>query len=123
MPSNGFQVERPLVAKRKRIGPELMLAVLAEYVERLNQPGKLKMLADPRRVDEDAKEAAFRHRATGPAGLGVVGEPVVSHVVMHVARMEQGDEHVDVEQRDRRHSSSSSHRLTSSQVMNGAPGR
>jgi hypothetical protein len=47
----------------------------------------------------------------------------VGHFVVNMTAVKERDQHADVEERDRDHSSSSSQRLTAAFVMSGAPGR
>ena len=52
---------------------------------------------------EYAHASVFRQGAGGPTPRAVVGKPVVRQVVVHVIRVEERDEQVDVEQRDPAH--------------------
>jgi hypothetical protein len=49
------------------------------------------------------REAVLCHGRCRPAGVAVVGEPVVREVVVDVVGVEEGHEHVHVEQRHAPH--------------------
>src|SRR3990172_8888085 len=101
-----------------------MVPARAEPVETLGNGLPAQALEPVRRVAQHAHKAVLGDRAGGPALGAMVREPIVRHLVMHVGRIEQGNQYVDVEQYDAAHRAYSSRSsLTSAMVIGGEPGR
>ena len=68
------------------------------------------------RVAGDPNKAVFRDGASSPSLTSGSGKPIMSNIMMHVHRVGQGQEHIDVEEIGA-HGVSSRSSLTMSRVM------
>src|SRR6476620_6424893 len=116
------KIEDRLVAQRHRGRPELVSFTRAERSQTKDQrPGALGVRSIAR-VRQYPNQRVFSERTCRPTTIAVVREPVMCQVVMHVVRLEEGDQHIRVEKDRSAHGSSSRRSFTNFMVSLGSPG-